>query len=130
MTTKKDTPADSKPAEFKPAFGKKLDPFTPYVRWFTGLVVTGQVERAFENTSTYGSKRNIALKLLEDCTFTDGEGEVHEMREGDMLNVGAVAALSAVMTLEPGTKVQIRCIGKKKMGKGRQDAWEFEVYYE
>lgn len=114
----------------QPRFKKQLASFTQFVKWHVGLEVVGEITRKFENATNYGSKSNIELKLLEPVKFTNGDGEVVEVAAGELLNIGQVAGLSAALTLPIGSQVQIICTGRKELGRGRQPAWEFEVYYD
>jgi hypothetical protein len=119
-----------KNAPKKRQLGKKLQQFLPFVRWHAGLVVCGTIERKFINSSNYGEKNNIEIKLLDPCEFTTGEGEVVTVAAGESLNVGSTAGLSTAMTLPTETTVQIECTGKKELGQGRKPAWEFDIEYE
>lgn len=109
---------------------KKLASFTPFVKWHVNLIVCGTITRRFTNRGEYGEKENIELRLEDPCTFTTSDGEVLTLSPGDLLNVGRTAALATLMTLDVGTLVQIECVGQTKMGKGKADAWDFEVTYE
>jgi hypothetical protein len=113
-----------------PKFGKKLAQFTPFLKWSVGIEVVGEITRKFENSSNYGIKQNIEVKLFESLEFIDAEGEVHIVPEGGSVNIGSVAGLTTAMTLSIGTKLHIICTGKKELEKGKQPAWEFDVYYE
>ncbi len=129
-TAKDEAPKNDAPKTEKRKLAKKLASFTPFVSWHTGLVVCGEIMRRFENNTRFGDKQNLEIKLLDPCEFTSGDGEVVTLQVGDLLNVGKNAGLNTAMTLELGSTVQIECLGKKEMGKGKQPAWEFDVDYE
>lgn len=134
----KETAAAATPAEVpteatprkKRQLAKQLAKFTPFVKWHIGLIVCGVIERKFKNDSNYGEKQNIEVRLLDPVEYTNGDGEVISLVEGDLLNVGQSAGLNTAMTLPAGATVQIECTGKTEMGKGKKDAWDFDVEYE
>lgn len=109
---------------------KELASFIPFVKWHPGLVLYGEITRKFENSSEFGVKQNLEIRAGDVISYTDKEGEVHDVPEGELINVGQTAGLNTAMTLEVGTTVQIHCTGKKDLGRGRKPAWEFDVTYE
>ena len=130
MANNKAAAAEAPAKSTKRKLGKKLQQFLPFVRWHAGLIVCGTIERKFENSSNYGVKSNLEIKLLDPCEYTTSDGEVVSLKVGDSLNVGSTAGLSTAMTLEVGATVQIECTGKKELGQGKRPAWEFDVDYE
>lgn len=118
------------PAKPRKRLGKELALFTPFIKWHVGLVVLGAITRKYTNMSSYGEKNNIEVQLLADLVFTDSDGEIKELKIGESVNISQTAGLTAVMTLPIGTKIDVECTGKKDMGRGRQPAWEFSVFYE
>lgn len=125
----KETPGEN-PAPKKRVLKKKLASFVPFVKWHPGLVVCGEVTRKFEHSGDFGMKACIEITLLDPIRYISPDGEEIVLQAGDLVNVSSVAALQAAVTLALGTVVQIECTGQKAMGKGKKDAWEFDVTYE
>ena len=114
----------------KRQLGKKLQDYVPYVRWHVGLVVCGEINRKFINSSQYGEKNALEIKLLDPCEFSKSDGEVLSLKAGDLVAVTSMAGLSTAMTLDVGVTVQMEATGRKELGGGKKPAWEFEVTYE
>lgn len=113
---------------FKPRLKKQLATYVPFVTWYPGLIVYGEIVRVFENSTTYGAKKNVEIKLNDSVKFANGDGELIELEKGDHLNIGETGLLKTLMSLPPGTTIEMFCKGKEKTPRG--DAWDFDIFYE
>lgn len=109
--------------------GEELALHTPWVRWFVGLSVTGEIVMHFVKNGDYGARENVQLLLTAPVQFANSDGEEVMVGEGEYLNIGLSAGNKAVSHLPVGTKVKIDCIGQTDMGRGKKKAWDFKVRY-
>lgn len=121
------TTSNDKPT-YKPRLKKQLATYVPFVKWYSGMVIYGEIVRVFSNTGTYGDKTNVEVKLKDEVKFFDSDGAQVELKPGDHLNIGETGMLKTLMTLLPGTTIEVFCKGKEKTPRG--DAWDFDVFYD